>query len=626
MCGITGVYNFRSAQPVDSGLIDRMCKRIIHRGPDDQGMYVNGPLGIGMRRLSIIDLDTGSQPIFNEDRSIVTVFNGELYNFQELRQGLIERGHQFATQGDTEVIVHLYEEYGVDFVKHLNGMFAIAVWDMKRQRLVVVRDRLGQKPLYFAETRGGIVFGSELKCVLESDEIETQLDHQAVQHYFTLGYIPNPWTIYQQVRHLEPGGRLVIENGTCHRDRYWEIDTHVDSTLDVEEAAEQMRELMADAVRLRMISDVPLGAFLSGGLDSSIIVALMAQASSQPVKTFHIDFADHQEYSERVYARAVAEQFGTDHHELVVEPSAIEILDDLIGFFDEPFGDSSAIPTYYVSKMTREHVTVALAGDGGDESFGGYERYQRILDRRPMAAPSRALLGGVGHMIHQVLPRTAPGRRYFRSLGMSHHKHFMVATAEAEARDLLSAEFLEPISGFSTYDSLRNTMDRASCGDPLTPYSSFDLHHYLPDDILVKVDRMSMAHSLELRAPMLDYRVVELAAKLPYTQKIQGATTKWLLKKLYADKLPSKVTEQRKWGFALPMEHWLRNELRPVLEEALHDPVVVDAGIFNMTEARALAHEHWSGARDRTSQLWNYLFFTRWWQQHHSRRSTATQS
>lgn len=620
MCGITGVFNYRTDRPAESELVDRMCSRIIHRGPDDQGMYVEGPLGIGMRRLSIIDLDTGSQPIFNEDRSVVTVFNGELYNFQELRKDLIGRGHKFATQGDTETIVHLYEEYGADFVNHLNGMFAIAVWDRRRRRLVLVRDRLGQKPLYYAHTTSGIIFGSELKCLLESDEVKTELDHEAVQHYFTLGYIPHPWSIYKQVRHLPPGGRLIIEDGDCRQDQYWQIDTHVDSNINVEEAGEQLRELLLDAVRLRMISDVPLGAFLSGGLDSSIIVALMAQVSSQPVKTFHIDFA-HSEYSERVYARAVAEQYGTDHHELVVEPSAVEILDDLIGFFDEPFGDSSAIPTYYVSKMTREHVTVALAGDGGDESFGGYERYQRILDRRNMAPPLRATLGGLGNMIHRVLPRTAPGRRYFRSLGMSQHEYFMVATAEAESRDLLSREFIEPISNFSTYEALRESMDRANCGDDLTPYSSFDLHYYLPDDILTKVDRMSMAHSLELRAPLLDYRIVELAAKLPYTSKIRGSTTKWLLKELYGQQLPSEVTAQRKWGFALPMEHWLRGELRPVLEDALNDPVVVDAGIFNMTEVRALAHEHWSETRDRTPQLWNYLFFTRWWQQHHRRKA-----
>lgn len=622
MCGITGVYNHRSEDPVESNLVDRMCSRIIHRGPDDQGMFVDGPLGIGMRRLSIIDLDTGSQPIFNEDRTIVTVFNGELYNFQEIREDLIQRGHKFATQGDTETIVHLYEEYGVDFAKHLNGMFAIAVWDMKEQRLVVVRDRLGQKPLYYAHTRSGIVFGSELKCLLESQDVETELDHEAVQHYFTLGYVPHPWSIYKQVRHLEPGGRLIIEKGQVRHDRYWALDTHVDANLTSEDAAEQLRELLTDAVRMRMISDVPLGAFLSGGLDSSIIVALMAQQSSRPVKTFFIDFA-HQEYSEREYARAVAEQYGTEHHELVVEPSAVDILDELIGFFDEPFGDSSAIPTYYVSKMTREHVTVALAGDGGDESFGGYDRYQRILTRPERGPLARTVLGGMGNMIHRMLPRNAPGRRYFRSLGHDHHKHFMVNTAEAESRDLLSKEFIEPISKFSTYEALRESMDIADCGDALTPYSSFDLHYYLPADILTKTDRMSMAHSLELRAPLLDYRIVELAAKLPYDRKIRGATTKWLLKELYADQLPSKVTEQRKWGFALPMEHWLRGQLRPVLEEALHDPVVVDAGIFNMTEVRALADEHWSETRDRTDVLWNYLFFTRWWQQH-SRRTVAT--
>ncbi|REK22356.1 MAG: asparagine synthase (glutamine-hydrolyzing) [Planctomycetota bacterium] len=622
MCGITGIYHHLSGRSVDAATIDRMCAQIVHRGPDDQGTHVADSLGIGMRRLSIIDLDTGSQPIFNEDRTVVTVFNGELYNFQELRADLLARGHTFATQGDTEVIVHLYEEYGVDFVTQLNGMFAIAVWDAREERLVLVRDRLGQKPLYYAETADGLVFGSELKCLLQVDEVGTDIDRQAVFHYFSLGYIPHPWTIYEQVRQLDPGGRLIVDRSGVRLDRYWTLDTHVDATLVYEETAERLRDLLLDAVRLRMISDVPLGAFLSGGVDSSIIVSLMAQVSSQPVKTFHIDFA-HEEYSERVYARAVAEKFDTDHHELVVEPSAIEVLDELVGFFDEPFGDSSAIPTYYVSKLTRQHVTVALAGDGGDESFGGYERYQRILDRRQLAGPLRSTLGGVGGLIHRVLPRSAPGRRYFRSLGMPQHAFFMVATAEAEARDLLSREFLEPLGNFSTFAALRRPMEAADCGDALTPYSAFDLHYYLPDDILTKVDRMSMAHSLELRAPLLDYRVVELAAKMPASWKIRGGTTKWILKDLFADSLPEKVTAQRKWGFALPIEHWLRGELRGVLEDALADSTVVDSGIFNMAEARALAEEHFAGVRDRTSQLWNYLFFTRWLQQH-SRRPVAT--
>ena len=418
MCGITGAYRLFSAKSVPEELINGMCQKIVHRGPDDQGMYVSGPIGLGMRRLSIIDLVTGSQPIFNEDRTICTVFNGEIYNFQSLRSDLIKRGHTFATQGDTEVIVHLYEEYGVDFVKKLNGMFAIAIWDEPKKKLTIVRDRLGQKPLYYASTSDGLYFGSELKCLSVCDSVAREMDHESVFHFFTLGYIPHPWSIYKDVRQLPPAGRLVADGNaqTINIDRYWQLEGKIDSDRSREDASEELFHLIEDSVKLRMISDVPLGAFLSGGLDSSIIVAQMAQHSSGPVKTFHIDFAE-SDYSEKKYARAVAERFGTEHHELVVNPSAVDVLDDLVDAFDEPFGDSSAVPTWYVSQMTRQHVTVALAGDGGDESFGGYDRYLRILERTNQSRFLRTVLGVGGHAVHHCLPRNAPGRRYFRSLG-----------------------------------------------------------------------------------------------------------------------------------------------------------------------------------------------------------------
>ena len=628
MCGICGAYYFHSQKPVGLDLIDSMCRQIIHRGPDDQGTFVKGPLGLGMRRLSIIDLVTGSQPIFNEDQTVCTVFNGEIYNFQELRSDLIQRGHRFATEGDTEVIVHLYEEYGIDFVTHLNGMFAIAVWDARRRRLVIVRDRLGQKPLYYTKTRDGIVFGSELKCLAECEGVCGEIDHESVYHYFTLGYMPHPWTIYRDVRQLPPAGRLVIEadRQTVELDYYWQIDTRIDRSLTREDAGEQLRQLVEDSVRRRMISDVPLGAFLSGGLDSSIIVALMAKHSSSPVKTFHIDFAE-SEYSEREYARAVAERFGTDHHELVVQPSAVDILDDLVKILDEPFGDSSAVPTYYVSQITRQHVTVALAGDGGDESFGGYERYQRILRRPNLPVAVRKALGGVGAAVHCCLPRTAPGRRYFRALGLDSFRHFVVGTCEYETRELLTPEFMESLSGFSTFNSVRNVMEEVDGSDRLNPFSSFDLHYYLPDDICVKVDRMSMAHSLELRAPFLDYRVVEFASRLPSEWKIRGDITKLILKETFGGELPDAVLKQRKWGFAMPMEHWLRGELKPALQEALEDPSMKQAGIFRMQEIHDLAKEHWSGARDRRDILWRYLFFRRWWHSHcHQRPQPVTAS
>ena len=614
MCGITGAYRLFSAQPVPEELVDRMCQQIVHRGPDDQGMFVSGSIGLGMRRLSIIDLVTGSQPIFNEDRTICTVFNGEIYNFQSLRSDLIHRGHQFATQGDTEVIVHLYEEYGIDFVKKLNGMFAIAIWDGPKKKLTIVRDRLGQKPLYYASIADGIYFGSELKCLTACDSVPREIDHESVFHYFTLGYIPHPWSIYKTIRQLPPAGRLVADgrSQTISIDRYWQLDEEIDYDQSREDASEELLHLIEDSVKLRMISDVPLGAFLSGGLDSSIIVAQMAQHSSSPVKTFHIDFTE-SDYSEKKYARAVAERFGTEHHELVVNPSAVDILDDLVHAFDEPFGDSSAVPTWYVSEMTRKHVTVALAGDGGDESFGGYDRYLRILERTKLPRFLRTVLGVGGHAVHHCLPRNAPGRRYFRSLGQDHHQHFIVGTGEFETREILSREFIEPIRHFSTYAAIGRGLETIHHQDPLRPYTSFDLQYYLPDDINVKVDRMSMAHSLELRAPFLDHRIAEFAFRLPANWKIDQRVTKVMLKKLFGTRLPKEITEQRKWGFALPMEHWMRKELRPALEEALEDPVMRAAGIFCNNELQSLAKEHWEGRRDRTEILWRYLFFRRWW-------------
>ncbi len=615
MCGICGIFDPGAEAPVDRLLVERMCGQIVHRGPDEQGIHCAPGLGLGMRRLSIIDLNTGSQPVFNEDHSICTVHNGEIYNFDQLRQQLQAQGHQFATASDTEVVVHLYEQYGIDFVNHLNGMFATAVWDAKRRRLVLVRDRMGQKPLYYCKTPQGVVFGSELKCLLASGRVPVRLNREAVCHFFTLGYIPNPLTIYENVWQLPPGGRLVIEGKQLRQDQYWTIPTDVDHRVNEHEAAERLTELLTDAVRMRMVSDVPLGAFLSGGLDSSIIVALMAQQSATPVKTFHIDFGD-PSLSEQRYARAVSQRYGTDHHELVVEASAAAILDQLVDHFDEPFGDASAIPTYYVSQLTRQHVTVALAGDGGDESFGGYNRYREIMARPAWGSAVRAGAGAVGAAVHRLLPRSAPGRRYFRSLGMGAHEFFAVGTAELETRELLHPDFIAGIPQGVTYARLRSPLAGADQSDPLAPFSALDLHHYLPDDILTKVDRMSMAHSLELRAPLLDYRIIEFAASLPHTMKIRDGQTKYLLKQAFANRLPPEVLEQRKRGFSPPVQEWLRNELRDDLEAALHDPDIEAAGIFQLDEMRSLAEEHFSRRRGRRSQLWRYLFFARWWHRH----------
>lgn len=623
MCGIVGAFNFRSGRPVEQALVHQMNEQIVHRGPDDEGLHTDAELGIGMRRLSIIDLDSGRQPVFNEDESIAVVFNGEIYNFQEIRRELEEKGHQFRTRSDTEVIVHLYEELGEEFPTRLNGMFAIALWDSRKRKLVLVRDRLGVKPLYYAWTRDGIVFGSELKCVLQADGVERDVDHQALYHYFTLGYIPHPFTIYRQVRHLPPATRLVASRDGTAENRYWTLRQKIDTSLDRREAGERLRALLVDAVRIRMISDVPLGAFLSGGLDSSIAVALMAQQSSTPVKTFHIDFED-KNFSERDFARSVSKRYKTEHHEFVVQPSAVQVLDDLVRHFDEPFADSSAIPTYYVSKLTREHVTVALAGDGGDESFGGYTRYQRILARYNLPAPVRAVAGYIGAAAQRCLPRASPGKRYLGSLGMDNGRFFSVGTSESQSRDLFAGDFLRTLNGTSTYEMMREHLEAADMSDPLAPFAFLDLHRYLPDDILTKVDRMSMAHSLEVRAPFLDYRVVEFAAGMPAAWKIGDAGTKLILKDVFATDLPDEVLQPRKRGFSIPLADWLRGDLLPELDDAIQDANASASGILNMREIQAMRNEHVSGARNWASELWRFLFFERWWSSHRALAEAAS--
>jgi len=623
MCGIVGAYYFRSGSPVERALVHQMNEQIVHRGPDDEGLYTDADLGIGMRRLSIIDLDSGRQPVFNEDESIAVVFNGEIYNFQEIRRELEEKGHRFRTRSDTEVIVHLYEELGDEFPTRLNGMFAIALWDSRKRKLVLVRDRLGVKPLYYAWTRDGIVFGSELKCVLQADGVRREVDPQALYHYFTLGYIPHPFSIYQQVRQLPPATRLVVSRDGAVEERYWTLRQKIDTSLDRREACERLRALLVDAVRIRMISDVPLGAFLSGGLDSSIAVALMAQQSSAPVKTFHIDFED-KNYSERDFARSVSKRYKTEHHEFVVQPSAVQVLDDLVRHFDEPFADSSAIPTYYVSKLTREHVTVALAGDGGDESFGGYTRYQRILARYKLPAPVRAVAGYIGAAAQRCLPRASPGKRYLGSLGMDNGRFFSVGTSESQSRDLFAGDFLRTLNGTSTYDMMREHLEAADVSDPLAPFAFLDLHRYLPDDILTKVDRMSMAHSLEVRAPFLDYRVVEFAAGMPAAWKIGDAGTKLILKDVFAPDLPDEVLQPRKRGFSIPLADWLRGDLLPELDDAIQDANASASGILNMREIQAMRNEHVSGARNWASELWRFLFFDRWWRSHRTFTEAAS--
>lgn len=608
MCGICGIANFSGVPESKNEIVNQMCRQMVHRGPDEQGVYCDDVVAIGMRRLSIIDLSGGSQPIFNEDKSICVIQNGEIYNFQALRKDLVRRGHRFETGSDTEVIVHLYEEYGLEFPTKLNGMFAIAIWDKSRRRLVLARDRLGQKPLYYYDGPSRFAFASEIKCLRVLDSMPTELNPKAVLNFFTLGYINDPHSIYRAVKKLPPGTVAILEeNRELQIRKYWQLPNRIDPQISYSDATEKMQALLSDAIKIRMISDVPLGAFLSGGLDSSIVVSEMAKYSDRPIKTFFVDF-DEDSHSEREYARCVAKRYATDHHELVAKPSAMELLDNLVHFFDEPFADASAIPTYMVSKLTRQYVTVAIAGDGGDESFGGYSRYQRILSRKNVKN-LRSIATPVARL-SKLLPRSFPGRQYFRSITYGNHALYAGGVREFEARQFLSLDFIKEVDK-SISEELWGAVEYPS-GDSLSQYARFDLHWYLPGDILTKVDRMSMANSLEVRAPFLDYRLVESASTIPQQWKIRDNETKVILKDAFKKQLPQKILEQRKRGFSVPMAEWLRGELRPLVEDLCSDPQLTQSGIFRPLEVRRLVDEHFIGRRSRASQIWRFLFFVRW--------------
>lgn len=621
MCGITGWVTAALGRP-DESMLHRMCDAIRHRGPDSEGIHLAEGVALGARRLRIIDLATGDQPISNEDGSVIVVFNGEVYNFQEVRAELRARGHTFRTQGDTEVVVHAYEEYGEDFPRHLNGMFALALWDERRRRLVLARDRLGKKPLLVAPIPGGLAFGSEFSAILTHSEVHRDIDLEALDHALTLGYVPAPRSAFLGIRKLLPGHTLVWENGQSREQPYWSLAYEPADHVDEREAVEQFWALFADAVRLRLISDVPLGAFLSGGIDSSCVVAMMAEAAQGRVKTFSIGFADGA-YNELPHARLVAERFGTDHHEFVVEPRAAELLPSLVRHYGEPYADSSALPTFELARLTRQYVTVALNGDGGDEVFGGYDRYRALMlaDRTRAQLPvPPAFFGRVASLISPAagqrtfLGRTrrflnglalAPGAQYARWLGMfsPEAKESLYAPAFAESvrhsrADRLLAEPFEQPHGLALAEV-------AMC---------LDLRTYLPDDLLVKVDIATMANALESRAPFLDYRLVEWAARLPLDLKIRRGVSKYLVKQAMRNVLPRSILNRRKAGFGVPLASWFRGDLLPMLRETVRSDRAIARGYFEPAAIRRLVDEHAEGRADYAPQLWTLLVLELWHQ------------
>ena len=617
MCGIAGMVG-RPDEMVDAADIHRMCQTIIHRGPDDEGVYAQGPAGLGMRRLSIIDLAGGRQPIHNEDRTLWAVFNGEIYNFLELRQELEGRGHCFYTHSDTEVILHLYEEMGSDCVQKLRGMFAIALYDERRHLLLLARDRMGKKPLHYALHQGGLIFGSEIKAILAVHPELAEINPEGLLQYFYFGYIPDPHSIFQHIHKLPAGHLMEFCKGEVKIRRYWDLPEYgTHPPISEEECVEELERQLEEAVRIRLISDVPLGALLSGGVDSSIVVALMARASSAPVKTFSIGFQA-ERFNESEYARMVAERFGTDHHELVLDPNLEETLSYLSQMMEEPFGDSSMLPTYYVCRMARQKVTVALSGDGGDELFAGYDRYIVATDRQKFDALPEWMGRVYRNAIHAHVPDGMYGKNLAWNASLNARDRYLDGVSFFPAlhreRGLFTDSFLQAAG--QVPDPLKQWQqiyDDAPAKDALSRLLYLDTKTYLVADILTKVDRMSMASSLEVRVPMLDHKFVEWVTSLPAEWKLRGGRRKHILKKL-AERLgiPPALLHRRKQGFQLPLVEWMRNDVKDQFLRVLLEPRTLQRGYFKPEAVKSLVNEHVHGRRNRSGLLWRMLVLELW--------------
>ncbi|MBI3836489.1 MAG: asparagine synthase (glutamine-hydrolyzing) [Planctomycetia bacterium] len=636
MCGITGAIWFDPAAGIAAETLKRMTDVLRHRGPDDEGSYrsewklqsgygATPGVALGHRRLSIIDLALGHQPLSNEDGSVWIVFNGEIYNHRELRQRLEGSGHQFRTHSDTETIVHLYEDEGLDFLRHLNGMFALAIWDANARRLVLARDRLGKKPLYYRLEPNRLLFASELKSLLQVRGIRREIDHQALDEYLTYQYVPHPRTIFRGFSKLPPAHYGVYEEGRWKTACYWQPDFDQEINRPIADYAAELRELLTSAVRLRLEADVPLGAFLSGGVDSSLIVGLMQSQVARPVKTFSIGFPI-PEYDETANAREVAQRLGTEHHEFHLEPQCVDVLEKLVWHYDEPFADSSAIPTYYVSKLTREHVTVALTGDGGDELFAGYLRYRAVRLASCFDSLPRVTRSLLSSPLWQRLGRRARSRsllrrtgRFAEALGLDPRRRYLrwLALFDESARaDLYSEQFLGELPDSDPFDFLAQAFARCPHRDQVTSASLTDLVTYLPGDLMTKVDIASMANSLECRAPFLDYRVVELAARMPVACKLYASGRgKRVLREAFGDLLPSRVMRRPKMGFGVPLEHWFRNELKDYSRQVLLDSRAAARGYFRPGAVEQMLDEHQTGRFDHGYRLWGLLFFELWHRQ-----------
>jgi len=623
MCGITGIVDMRGERPIDESLLRAMNGVIGHRGPDGDGFHFEPGVGFGHRRLSIIDLEGGKQPLYNEDHTVVVTYNGEIFNFMEVERELLQRGHTFRTRSDTEVIVHAWEEWGVECLKRFNGMFAFAVWDRRAKTLFIARDRLGVKPLYYAELSDGrLIFGSELKALLLHPLLQRRIDPQAVEEYFAFGYVPDPKTIYRDVKKLEPGAYICMTRGDSHVKpvRYWDVPLDGERALEQPAAAweEELRARLKEAVRKRLVSDVPLGAFLSGGIDSSAVVAMMREIGAGHILTCSIGF-DEPRYDESSYARMVAEAKHTDHKAEIVATSDYSLVDRLVGIYDEPYADSSAIPTYRVCELARRHVTVALSGDGGDENLIGYRRYklfameEQVRSRVPLGL-RKAIFGPLGSLYPKLdwAPRVLRGKTTFQALArdaVAAYFHGVSICSNEMRAALFSHEFRRELQGYGAEEVFRQHVRGKTFNDPLKMIQYLDFKTYLPGDILTKVDRASMAHSLEVRTPFLDYELVEWVASLPSAIKLKGGEGKHILKRSLEPLLPREVLYRNKMGFAVPLDVWFRGSLRDHIAETVRGRRLAESGLFNPATLARIVADHQSGRRDHSAILWSLLMF-----------------
>jgi asparagine synthase (glutamine-hydrolysing) len=643
MCGICGEIDFNKGVTVEP--IRRMCKVLTHRGPDDQGMvFIKGnknlevkdssefppdenafEVALGHRRLSIIDLSmTAHQPMCNEDKTIWIVFNGEIYNFQEVRDALIKKAHLFKSKSDTEVILHSYEEWGMECLNRFRGMFAFAIWDSKQNQLFIARDRLGKKPLVYFCHNGHFTFASEIKALLQVPEIERKVNATAIHHYLTYQYVPSPDTIFEGINKLPPAHYLLYDrNGNIRIERYWKLklSSNHKTYTDAQELGDRIRTELEESVKLRLISDVPLGAFLSGGVDSSLIVGIMAKFSEKPVKTFSIGFEE-KDFDELFYARLVSNHFATEHHEFVVKPNAIEILPKLVWYYNEPFADSSAIPTYYVANMTRDYVKVVLTGDAGDENFAGYPRYLRSkyvswFTRLPEKV-RRSLLPSFLRILSQspwkrkTLNRLADFMEMLSSHQGRNYAEQIKIFNQKEKDDVFSEDFSRQVKGTDPLDYLIKKYEAGDTDDLLEKLLYLDMITYLPEDLLVKMDIATMANSLEARVPFLDHKFMELVAGIPPRLKLKGTVSKYILKETFKEFLPEAIFKRRKMGFGVPVSRWLRKELKDYMFEILLDGRSLKRGYFRESGVKQLIEEHVKGRYDHSSKIWALLFLEMW--------------